>query len=190
MFIFVIFLIPYISDIILHLAFSFLLCMIISRSIHVAISGIISFFLWLSSIPLCIWVYMLLFFSHQVVSNSSWPHRLQHTRPPCPSPSPRVCPNSCPLHQWCHPAISSSVIPFCSHLQYFPSSGSFPMSQLFRSGGQSIGDSASASVLPKSIQGWFPLGFTGLISLLSKGLSSKSLLQHNSYLFIITSRNM
>ena len=98
-------------------------------------------------------------------------HGLQHTRPPCPSPTPRACSNSCPSSQWCHPTISSSVIPFSSCLQSFPASGSFPVSQFFTSGGQSIGASASASVLPINIQDWFPLGFTGLISLQSKGLS-------------------
>ena len=96
-------------------------------------------------------------------------HGLQHARLFCPSLSPGVCSNSCPLSQWCHPTISSSVIPFSSCTQSFPASGSFPMSQLFTSGSQSIG--ASASVLPVNIQGWFPLGLTGLISLLSKGLS-------------------
>ena len=92
-------------------------------------------------------------------------------RLPCPSPTPRACSNSCPSSRWCHPTISSSVIPFASCLQSFPASVSFPMSQLLSSGGQSIGASASASVLPMNIQGWFPLGLTGLISLLSKGLS-------------------
>ena len=95
------------------------------------------------------------------------PHRLKHTRLPCPSLSNTVCSNSCPLSRWCHPTISSSVIPFC--LQSFPASGSFPVSQLFASGGQSI--RALASALPMNIQGWFPLGLTGLISLQSKGLS-------------------
>ena len=89
----------------------------------------------------------------------------------CPSPSPGACSKSCPLSWWCHPTISSSVIPFSSHLQSLPASGSFPTSQLFASGGQSIGASASASVLPMNIQGWFPLGVIGLISLQSKGLS-------------------
>ena len=111
----------------------------------------------------------MLLFSHSVMSNSLWPHGFQHTRPPCPSPSPGVCTNSCPLNWWCHPTISSSVIPFSSHLQSFPASRSFPLSQLFASGGQSIG--ASASALPMNIQGWFPLGLTGLISFLSKGIS-------------------
>ena len=105
-------------------------------------------------------------------------HEPQHARPPCPSPTPRVYPNSCPLSRWCHPTISSSVIPFSSCPLSFPASGSFPMSQFFASGGQSIGVSISASVLPMSIQVWFPLGLTDLISLQSKGL--KSLLQHHS----------
>ena len=103
--------------------------------------------------------------------NSLWSHWLQHIRFPCLSPSPGVCSNSCPLSRWCHPTISSSVIPFSFYIQSFPVSGSFPMRWLFPSGGQSSRTSASASVLPVNIQGWFPLGFTGLISLLSKGLS-------------------
>ena len=98
-------------------------------------------------------------------------HALQHARLPCPSPTPRVCSNSCSLSWWYYPAISSSVIPFSSCLQSFPASGSFPMSQLFISGGQSAGASASTSVLPRNIQGWFPVGLTGLISMLSKRLS-------------------
>ena len=105
------------------------------------------------------------------MSDSLWPHELQHTRPPCPSPTPGVHPNPCPLSHWCHPTISSSVIPFSSCTQSFPASGSFPMSQLFASGGQSIGVSASASVLPMNTQNWSPLGWTGWISLQSKGLS-------------------
>ena len=96
-------------------------------------------------------------FSCSVVSNSLWPHESQHARPPCPSPTPRVHPKPCPLSQWCHPTISSSVIPFSSCLLSFPASGSFPMSWFFTSGGQSIGVSASASVLPMNIQDWFPL---------------------------------
>ena len=111
-------------------------------------------------------------FSHSVVSDSLRPHESQHARPPCPSSTPGVHSNSCPLSQWCHPAISSSVIPFSSCPQSLPASESFPMSQLFASGGQSIGASASASVLPKNIQGWFPLGWTGLISLLSTVFSN------------------
>ena len=99
------------------------------------------------------------------------PHELKHARPPCPSPTPGVYSNSCPLSRWCHPTISSSVIPFPSCPQSFPQSGSFPMSWLFASGDQSIGVSASASVLPMNIQDWFPLGWTGWISLQSKGLS-------------------
>ena len=109
-------------------------------------------------------------FSHSVVSDSLQPHGLQHTRPPCPSPIPGVYLNSYPLSWWCHPTISSSVVPFSS-LQSFPASGSFPKSQFFASGGQSFGDSSSASVLPKNIHGWFSLGLTGLISLLLMGLS-------------------
>ena len=108
---------------------------------------------------------------HSVVSNSLWPHELQHARPPCPSPTPGVYSNSCPLSRWCHPAISSSFVPFPSCPQSFPASGSFPMSQLFASGGQSIGVSASASVLPVNTQNSSPLGGTGWISLQSKGLS-------------------
>ena len=105
-----------------------------------------------------------------VASDSLWPHGLQHARLPCPSPTPGACSNLCPSSRWCHPTVSSSVIPF-SCLQSFPASGSFPMSQLFASDGQSIGASASASVLPMSIQDWSPLGLTGWISLQSKGLS-------------------
>ena len=112
-----------------------------------------------------------LLFRHSVLSDSLQPQGLQHTRLPCPSPSPRACSNSCPLSRWCHPTILSSVIPFSSCLQSPPASGSFLMSQLFVSGGQSIGVSASASVLAMNIQDWFPLGLTGLISLQSKGLS-------------------
>ena len=110
--------------------------------------------------------------SHSVVSNSLQPHGLRPTRFLCPSPTPGACSNSCPLSWWCHPTISSSVIPVSSCLQSFPASGSFPLSQFFPSGGQSIGVSASASVLPMSIQDWFPLVWTGWISLQSKGLSS------------------
>ena len=105
------------------------------------------------------------------MSNSLWPHGLQNARLPCPSPSPGACSNSCLLNWWCHPTISSSVIPFSSCLHSFPASGSFQMSQFFTSRGQSIGVSASASVLPMNIQDWFPLGLTGWISLQSKGLS-------------------
>ena len=112
-----------------------------------------------------------LLFSRSVVSNSLRPHALQHSRLPWPSPSPGACLNSCPSSRWCHPTISSSVIPFSSWLQSFPASGSFPVSQLFTSSGQSIGASASASVLPMNTQDWFTLGLTGWISLLSKGLS-------------------
>ena len=105
------------------------------------------------------------------MSDSLQPNGLQHTRISCPSPSLRVCSNSCPLSWWCHPILSSSVVPFSSFLQSLPASGSFPMSQLFASGGQSIGTSVSVSVLPMNSQGWFSLGLTGLFSFLSKGLS-------------------
>ena len=127
-------------------------------------------------------------FSCSVVSDSLQPHGLQHARPPCPSPTPRVDSNSCPLSQWCHQTISSSVVPFSSHPQSFPASRSFQMSQLFTSGGQSIGVSASASVFPMNTQDWFPLGCTGWISLLSKGLqhhSSKALILQCSAIFIV-----
>ena len=110
-------------------------------------------------------------FSRSAVSDSLWPHGLQHARPPCPSPTPRVYSNSCPSSCWCHPTVSSSIVPFSSHLQSFPASQSFPMSQFFISGGQTIGVSASASVLPMIIQDWSPLGLTGWIFLQSKGLS-------------------
>ena len=106
-------------------------------------------------------------FSCSVVSNSLWSHELQHGRPPCPSLTPRVHPDSCALSQWCHPAISSSVIPFSSCTQSLPASGSFPISQLFTWGGQSIGVSASASILPMNTQDWSPLGWTNWISLQS-----------------------
>ena len=110
-------------------------------------------------------------FSCLVMSDSLKPHEPQHSRPPSPSPTPRVYPNSCPSSRWCHPTISSSVIPFSSCLQSCPASGSLPTSRFFTSGGQNIGASASASVLPMNIQDWFPLGCTGLISLQSKRLS-------------------
>ena len=122
-------------------------------------------------------------FSHSVVSDSLRPHGQQHARLPCPSPTPRAYSNSCPLSQWCHPTVSSSVDPFSSRLQSFPwALGSFSMSQFFESDSQSIGVSASASVLPMNVQNWFPLGWTGWIQ--SKGLAVqgtlKSLLQHHS----------
>ena len=117
---------------------------------------------WLSSVSLSSVVQMCLTLRH---------HGLQHSRSPCPLPTPGAYSNSCPLSRWCHPTILSSVIPFSSCLQSFPASGSFPMSQFFTSGGQGIGVSASASVLSVNIQDWFPLGLTGWISLLSKGLS-------------------
>ena len=108
------------------------------------------------------------------MSNSLQPHEPQHVRPPCPLPTPRVYSNSCPASQWCHPTISSSVVPFSSWSQSFPASGSFQMSQHFKSGGQRIGVLASTSVLPMNTQDWSPLGWTGWISLQSKGLSRVS----------------
>ena len=129
------------------------------------------------------------FSSVQSLSHVSWrPHGLQHTRLPCPSPTRRAYSNSCPSSRWCHPTISSSVVPFSSCLQSFPESGSFPMSQFFASGGQSIGVSASVPVLPVNIQGWFPFVLTGLISLLSKGLprvSSSTTVQKHQVFFIV-----
>ena len=129
-----------------------------------------------------------MYISCSIMSDSLWPHEPQHARPPCPSPTPGVHPNPCPLSQWCHPTISSSVLPFSSCPQSFPASGSFQMSQLFASGGQSTGVSASTSVLPMKTQDWSSLGWTGWISLQSKGLSrvfsnttvQKRLLQHHS----------
>ena len=118
------------------------------------------------------------------MSHSLQPHWLQHARLPCPSPTPGAYSNSCPLSQWCHPTISSSVVPFSSCLQSFPESGAFLVSQFFVSGGQSIGVSTSASVLPMNIQDWFPLGLTGLISLQSKGLSrvlSNTMIQKHQF---------
>ena len=116
---------------------------------------------WLSSVQ----------FSRQVMSDSLQPHEQQHARPPCPSPIPGVHPNLCPLNWWCHPNILSSIVPFSSCPQSFPASGSFQMSQLFISGGQNIGVSASTSALPMNTQEWSPLGWTGWIALQSKGLS-------------------
>ena len=121
------------------------------------------------------------------MSNSSKPHEPQEARPPCQSPTPRVHTNSRPSSQWCHPAISSSVVPFSSCPQSFPASESFPMSQLFTSGGQSIGVSASTSALPMNTQDWSPLGWTGWISLQSKGLSrvfSSTTFQKSTYMYI------
>jgi len=127
-------------------------------------------------------------FSRSVVSDSLWPHELQHARPPCPTPTPGVHSNSCPWSRWCHPAISSSVVPFSSCPQSLPASESFPMSQLFTWGGQSIGVSASTSVLPMNTQDWSPLGWTSWISLQSKGLSrvfSNTTVQKHQFLGII-----
>ena len=123
-------------------------------------------------------------FSRSVMSDTLQPHGLQQARPPCPSPIPGVYPNSCPLNWWCHATISSSVVTFSSHLQSFPASGSFQMSQFFTPGGQSIRIWASTSVLPMNTQDWFPLGWTGWISLQSKGLSkvcSNTTVQKHQY---------
>ena len=123
-------------------------------------------------------------FSRSVVSDSLWPHELQHARPPCRSPTPRVHSNSCPSSRWCHPAISSSVVPFSSCPQSLPASDSLPMSQLFPWGGQSTGASALASFFPKNTQGWSPSEWTGWISLQSKGLSrvfSKTTVQKHQF---------
>ena len=125
-----------------------------------------------------------LVFSHSVVSDSLWPHGLQHARLFCPLPFPGACTNSCPLNQWCHPTVLSSVVPFPSFPQSFPASGSILMTQLFASGGQSIGASVLASVLPKNIQEWFSWGLTDLISLLSKGhsrVSSSTTIQKHQF---------
>ena len=113
-------------------------------------------------------------FSHTLVSDSLWPHRLQHASPPCPSPTSRDYSNSCPSSQWCHPTISSSIIPFSFCIQSFTASGSFLVSPFFKLGSRSIGGSALTSVLPMNIQDWFPLGLTGWISLQSKELSKSS----------------
>ena len=124
------------------------------------------------------------------MSDSLQPHGLQHARPPCPSPTPRVYPNLGPLSRWCHLTVSSSIVPFSSCLQSFPASGSFPMTQFFASGGQSIGVSVSTSVLPLNTQDWFPLEWTGWISLQSKGLSrvfsntKVSILQHSAFFIV------
>ena len=123
----------------------------------------------LQNLVLC--TFSVQFSSVAQLSDSLWPHGPQHARPPCPSPIPGVYSNSCPLSRWCHPTISSSVVPFSSCPQSLPASGSFPMSQLFASVGKSIGVTASASVLPMNTQDWSPLGWTGWISLQSKGLS-------------------
>ena len=127
-------------------------------------------------------------FRRSVVSNSLWPHESQHTRPPCLSPTPGVYSNSCPSSRWCHPAISSSVVPFSSCPQSLPAAGSFPVSQLFTSGGQSIGVSASASVLPVNTLGWAPLGWTGWISLSPRdsGVFSNTTVQKHQFFAVLS----
>ena len=133
--------------------------------------GICLWFYASTSFEIWKWDFILFQFSCSVMSDSFWLHGLQQVRLPCPSSTPGACSNSCPSSRWCHPAISPSVIPFCPCLQSFTASGSFPMSQFFASGGQRIGVSASTSVLPLNIQDWLLLGWTGLISLQSRGLS-------------------
>ena len=133
---------------------------------------------------------LFLLFSRPVTSDSLWPHGLQHARPPCPSPSPRVCLSSCLLHRWCHPAISSSDDVFSFYPQSFPASGAFPMSYLFASDDKNTGASPLASVLPVNIRGWSPLRLTGLIFLLSKGLSgvfSSTTVQRHQFFGILPS---
>ena len=141
-------------------------------SIHLSAHSIICIFLnQLLSIECVLNTIVGIQFSWSVRPDYLWPHGLQHARPPCPSPTPGVYPDSCPFSRWCHQTISSSVVPFSSCLQSFPTSGSFQMSQFFTSGGKNIGVSASASVLPMNTQDWSPLGWTGWISLQSKGLT-------------------
>ena len=157
-----------------HFSFSAQLFVFFLDLISVLFFPIFLLFMFLTLIKICSHLCISslnMSFSHSIVFNSLWPHGPQHARLPYPSPTPWACSNSCPLSQWCHPTTSSSVVPFSSRLQSLPASGNFPMSQFFTSGGQSIGASASASVLSMNIQDWFPLGLTGLISLQSKGLS-------------------
>ena len=171
-------------------------CEVVSHVISLCISQIANdeehLFMLLSAICISSWekcvfeFFLLIFklgsvqFSCSVASDSSWPHGPQHTRPPCPSPTPGVYLNSSPSSSCCHPTIASSVIPFSSHLQSFPASGSFQMSQLLASGGQSIGVSASASVLSMNTQDWSPLGWTGWIYLQSKELSASGVFSNTT----------
>ena len=132
---------------------------------------LVNMFCFKTQVSTTIFAFSSVQFSRSVISNSLRPHESQHASPPCPSPTPRVYSNSCPSSWWCHPAISSSVVPFSSCPQSLPASGSFPMSQHFTWGSQSIGVSDSTSILPMNTQDWSPLGWTGWISLQSKGLS-------------------
>ena len=141
------------------------------RIARLDVSSIFNILRSLCTIFHCSYQFSSVQFSHSVMSDSLWPHELQHARPPCPSATPRIHSDSCPRSQWCHPAISSSVVPFSSCPQSLPASESFPMSQLFASGGQSIRVAASTSVLSMNTQDWSPLEWTGWISLQSKGLS-------------------
>ena len=156
-------------------------CTIDFKNIYLAVTGLSFsvFACWVASVQ----------FSHPEMSHSLWPHELQHARPPCPSSTPRVYSNSCPLSQWCHPTISSSVVPFSSSFQSFPASGSFKMSPFFTSGGQNTGISASASVLPLNIQDWFPLGWicwvSGTLESLLQCHSSKASILWHSAFFIV-----
>ena len=152
----------------IHLVIPFLLHFILPWFSYVAYYHAIQYYQLYSCQFLVIF---LLLSSTSVMTDCLWHHGPQHTRLPCPSTYPRACSNSCPSSQWCHPAISSSVVPFSSCPQSFPASGSFQMSQLFASVGQSIGVSASTSVLPMNTHDWSPLGWTGWTSLWSKGLS-------------------
>ena len=138
---------------------------------HLSLWWIGPYILWKLAFCACCFLKKFQFSSVTQSCPTVRPHELQHTRPPCPSPTPGVYPNPCALSQWCHPTISSSVVPFSSCPQSVPASGSFQMSQIFASGSQSIGVSASTSVLPMNTQDWSPVGWTGWISLQSKGLS-------------------
>ena len=139
-------------------------CEILSNSVHCSVSEFPPYTYLFHS-------FRSVQFSHSVMSDTLWPHEPQHARPSCPSQTPGVYPNSCPLSRWCHPTVSSSMVPFSSCPLSFPASESFPISQLLASGSQSMGVSASTSALPTNIQDWSPLGWTGWISLQSKGLS-------------------
>ena len=155
----------------LHSSFTLQLQMALLLALSPSLIQTLSFWLWIwTSMTLCLG-HCSVQFSHSVMSDSLWPHGLQHTRPPCPLPTPGVYPNSCPFTRWGHPTRSSSVVPFFSHLQSFPVSRSFQMSQLFTSDGQGTGVSTSTSDLPMNTQDWSPLGWTSWISLQSKGLS-------------------
>ena len=153
--------IPHVSEIIILSLWLTSLSLMLSVSILIVTNGRV-FIIFMAKFYICMYEYQ---FSCSVLSDSLWPHELQHARPPCPSPTSGAYPNSCPLNWWCLLTISSSVVPFSSCLQSFPASGSFQKSQLFTSDGQSTGVSASTSVLPMNTQDWFPLGWAGWIFL-------------------------